>query len=180
MMNNISRRSALALGASAIAAATLPMPASIVSAASAAKPPTPAWAVGTPGEWDWQVIEAPNEFAARLAWASERIGGGCECDDGGDPKDGCDCEFCMAFSGADVDRKPDWDGKDVSIGSREWCESGLGAYCDRCGNEAHRDSGAHFVSDEWVCEDCMDLKDWEIVDPEYAADERANSVVIED
>lgn len=60
----LSRRQALAIGAAAIVAPALP-------AAAAAAPGAqllPAWAVGSEGEFNWQVIRAATEREAKLAW----------------------------------------------------------------------------------------------------------------
>jgi hypothetical protein len=170
-MAEITRRDALALAGAAVLAAAIP-PAEAAIAPTA--PPLPAWAVGTPGEWNWQAVEALTEHEAKLAWIRDQYQIE-ECEDGCGGSDECDCEFCDHLRSLEADRKPKWDGKSVTAGDTTWFASGLGAYCDRCSYETSRDECGHVVNNEVVCEQCMTLADWDIVDPEHAAELREES-----
>lgn len=134
----------------------------------------PSWAVGTPGEDNWKVIQAATAELAKRAWVSDHYGAqmaeNCN-EDGNCPESTC-CEFCYQLNGFDLDaeRHEEWDGKAVEAGDATWFASGLGAYCTRCDFETCPDSGGHLVEKEIVCDDCMTIADWWIVDPETARD----------
>lgn len=135
----------------------------------------PAWVVGTPGEFDWQHIIAKTEDQARRFFAAEVIGGDPACEEGGLPD--CECDFCEKLGQVEAERKPMWDGKPYnSITPGDWLRSGTGHICSRCSYETFREEGGHGVGNEAVCEECMTLADWEIVDPEHAAELRALSL----
>lgn len=170
----ISRRSLL-LGTSAVAvAAALPAVQAAPAVAKVAKPPMPTWIVGTPGEWDHEVIRAATREAALLLRCDE-----CEFADEPDEEEGlggpnCECEFCIARHGYEATRVPSMDGKPVEqIGSGDWLDAKFCANCERCSYETDFDCGGHNVGGKAVCEDCMTLADWDIVDPERAAELRA-------
>lgn len=170
----LSRR-ALLLGTSAVAvAAALPAAQIAPAAAKVAKPPLPTWIVGTPGEWDHEVIRAATREAA-IAFRAE----GCEFEDDPDEEEGlggpnCVCEDCTARGGYEATRVPQWDGRPVnSIGGGDWLDIGNEAICSRCDYETAKESGGHNIGGKAVCEDCMTLADWDIVDPERAAELRA-------
>lgn len=167
---SMSRREVL-IGAAAVGAA-VSLPA-VAGGTAWTTPPMPAWSVGTPGEWDWQVIKAATEHEAKIAWLSDMHSiEPCEkC--AGHPVEGCECEAAEYMSGIDADRRPEWDGKTVVAGDATWFSAGLGAYCGRCGSEAFRDDGGRAVKAEVVCEDCMTIEDWDVVNPERAAEMRA-------
>lgn len=171
-MNNrphITRRQALTLASAAVAATALPAipfaaPAPIIAA------PTPSWAVGSHGEFNWIAVKAETEHAARLVWASENSYEE-ECPKAGVADSDCDCDFCDSYNAADVQRQPCWDGKEVTAG--DWLRGGLGYHCARCDDETFTEMGGHAVNDDAICSECMTLKDWDIVDPERAAELRA-------
>ncbi len=168
----MNRREFLA-GTSAVAlAAAMPVMAApgFVGLDLARGPDLVAWAVGTQGEYDWAWHLAPDERTARLAWVADFVGDD-RCESGGDPKDDCDCDVCCNFRSADAQRIPEWDGKKVK--PPDWLAVGMGHLCSRCGHETSREDGGHAVADEVVCEDCMKLADWDVVDPERAAEMRA-------
>jgi hypothetical protein len=171
-MNALSRRDIL-VGAAAIAAtASIPTLPAIAESATVAKDVIPAWIVGTPGEFDWQHVGGRTAEEAIRNFVCETVGGdGCE--EGNEPD--CDCEWCYAIIGLEAERKPMWDGKsDVTPG--DWLRSGTGHVCSRCSYETFPEEGGHPVGDEAVCEECMTLADWDIADPERAAEIRAGSV----
>ena len=169
-MNHLSRREML-IGAAAVAvAANIP---AAIAAPSVPAEVLPAWVVGTAGEFDWQHVTGRTAEEAIHNFLCERIGGdGCE--EGNEPD--CDCEWCSTIGGLEVERKPMWDGKD-DVTPGDWLRSGTGHICSRCSYETFREEGGHGVGDEAVCAECMELADWDIVDPEHAAELRATLVV---
>lgn len=167
-MSNVSRREALLIGAGAVAALAVPSSAAIATTPSVAAP-LPAWIVGTPGEFDWQHVVSQTAEEAIRNYCCEKIGGdGCE--EGGAPD--CDCEWCCTIGSLEAERKAMWDGKD-KVSPGDWLRSGTGHICSRCGYETFPEENGHGVGDEAVCEECMTLADWDIVDPERAAEIRA-------
>lgn len=164
-MTELSRRDLIVGAVVMTAAANLPaMPAAAVAQA----PVIPAWAVGTPGEFNWQHI------IARSAEQAERIFRNEHCDFECDEDSPCgECEGCTLDLFAE--RKPDWDGK-VEVSSGDWLRSGSGSMCSRCSYETFPEEDGHAVGDEAVCSDCMTLADWDIVDPERAAEMRADAL----
>ena len=170
----ISRRHLLALGGAAVAATVIPaVPAAPVAAATAARIPRSTWIVGTPGESDHYVIRAATREAAIRFRAEE-----CEMDPEDDDfvADGpCECCQCTANAGYEATRVALWDGKpEDKITDGDWIAAGFEATCRRCSYETSRDAGGHSVDGVAVCEDCMTLADWEIADPERAAELRAD------
>jgi hypothetical protein len=155
----ISRRDVL-IGAAAVAA-TAHLPAAPVIMAPAEV--LPAWVIGSEGEFNWQHIIARTEREALKMFAA----------DCGDYEEECDC--CDVISGYMAERKPMWDGKKYNeITPGDWLRSGTGHICSRCSYETFREEGGHGVGAEAVCSECMKLADWDIVDPEHAAEIRAN------
>lgn len=164
----LTRRNAIALGAAA-AAVTAIAPVAVMAVPVA---PIPAWAVGTPGEFDW-IHALGTEHDARIEWLNS-YHGVADCKDGGEqPRPECDCEFCANYHGLEVERKECWDG--IATPSRaDWLRAELGTLCSRCGAEAYREDGSHPIGDEAVCDDCMTPADWDTIDPERAAEMRAD------
>lgn len=151
-------------------------------AAKAAAPLTPMWAVGTDyGDMDWQPIGASTCEEARRLYAMERglTAGEADCDGtchdmGGFPESGacrwCGCEDVNEPSNCiDAVRVDAWDGKE-KIRSVDWIAANMGSQCDRCGDDCFGGQDARAVGDEAVCDECMTLADWQIVDPHYAAE----------
>jgi hypothetical protein len=123
----LSRREVL-IGAAAVA-----MAASIPSLPVAAAPIEiiPSWAVGSPGEFDWQHVIAKTEREALRFFAEEHGDYEQECTHA-DYQEGCDC--CEAIGAYEAERVPIWDGKkDVSCG--DWLRANMGSICSRCGYE---------------------------------------------
>lgn len=162
----LNRREFLAASAASAAVATIPASATV----ALPQPPMLAWIVGTPGEYDWQHVVGRTAEDAIKNFVCEQIGGdGCE--EGGAPD--CDCEWCYTINGLEAERKAAWDGKE-SVSAGDWIRSGVGHICSRCGYETSPDEGGRGLGDEAVCEECMTLVDWDIVDPERAAEIRAS------
>lgn len=67
-----------------------------------------------------------------------------------------------------------WDDLDREPTAGDWLTAGMGHTCSRCGEETSVDCGGKNVAGVAVCEDCMKLPDWEIVDPERAAEMKAD------
>jgi len=166
----LSRR-ALLLGTSAVAVATV-LPASGMVAAVEAPAFDPMWIVGTPGESDWGAVRAPSVEMARRFYAVEYTGDD-GCDSGQECCEGL-CEFCIAFDGYEARRMPRWDTRQsADISNADWIAADMEGLCDRCGYECSLDDGAQVVADKAICESCLTLADWDIVDPERAAELRA-------
>lgn len=193
MASEISRRAMLALTGSV--AVTAVMPSTLVKASVEATVPSAtklSWLVGTPGEFDYQHIVAKTAEEARLRWVNDRVGGnGCDVEDeikaaggleayladGGEPPaEYCDCEWCNAFHGCEADRISAWDGRPEGTPTHgDWLRAGLGSICDRCGYECSESEGTGFpIGDKAVCEECMTIPEWQIVNPGHAAELEAD------
>lgn len=154
----ISRRSFLgtsAASAAALASGMAPALASGEAPIRAAK----AWAVGTWGEFDWCHVWAfDEEQAIRIHALNEGMV---------DPETGeierhYDAQRCEAWDDLKSDPTP-----------ADWIRANMGHLCSRCGHECSGDCGdGNAVGDEAVCTDCMTLADWDVIDPEYAAELR--------
>lgn len=128
---------------------------------AAAAPVMPAFAVGTPGEYDWISVVAENAEAAWDFWCDEHDYEGEE----------------RAFRPEYVTRVEKWDGKDPDkIRPADWLSANLGHCCERCGYETHPESGARVVAGDVVCEECLTLPDQVESDPEEVVDELANRI----
>lgn len=163
-MTDITRREAIALTGAAAVVATAPLPA-VSATLTSGTPALPAWAVGTPGDWNWQHIRAESEGAAIRAWVSDEYGIS-PCERGETCGDGCD--YCEIADSIQAERLPRWDGLDRPPNNGDWLDAGMGAYCNRCGYETDPDCGGRNVNGDAVCEDCMTIEDWEQIDPEHA------------
>lgn len=178
MTPELSRRAVLQSVAAVCAAVVLPPALSATPAPVAvSKPLGVAWSVGSPDEWDWQHIVARTEEEAKRFWCEE-VHGVTECEGSPDGATGdeCDCEFCYNFRGLEAGRVPQWDGK-VKISAADWIRTGMGCYCSRCHEEAYADAcdnPAFIVGEDVLHEECMTLADWDIKDPERAAEIRAD------
>lgn len=173
----ISRRQALKLGAAAVAASALPTATSIVEsiAAPETRPLLPAFVVGTPGEYDWEFIRAATEDEAIIQWLEQsKIAVTDECE-----AETCRCKDWRSATACEHFGQPDIEANRAEALDAienptpgDWMRAGFGYECSRCRHETHADDGGRGVGDEAVCEDCMTLADWEIVDPERARDMR--------
>lgn len=162
----ISRRNFMR-GIAAVAAAPV-LPAIAAPTFAGAAPATAAepflsYAIGTAGDWNWLPIRArSHEHAVELWMGEQGFPEICEAIEDGETEDPCgDCEYCSNLY-PDVVRHEEWDGKPVDIGSRLWCESGLGATCSRCGDEAFLLEGGFFdEGDRLVCDYCETAAEWQ-------------------
>lgn len=174
-----TRRDFLA-GASAVAAASvlpLPMSATVVAPSAApVAPPMLAWAFDiSHGDYRSTVI-APTKAEAHAAMINEYFE--CDLDERcprrvHDSEDECTMEDCgCTDSGmSSVEREPSLDAAAArgSIEIDDYHRAGWGYVCDRCGGEP--------VGGDWevvdgvpVCNDCMTLDEWRVVNPKYAAE----------
>ena len=182
-MTALTRRSLL-LGATALAGtAALPpvallaesLPAPATSAAEATAARLPAWVVGTPGDFDGQVIRAATEEDAIAEWLDD-MWIQCECGDVLDSGEVIGPEDCYRCThSVEAERSTYFDDIDKPKAG-DWLRAGMGTHCSRCGYEVHVEAGGHAIGDEAVCEDCMTLEDWRIVDPARAAEMEAEDL----
>lgn len=164
----LSRR-AFVCSAVATAAAVMAPPIPIAATDAAAAPAKLFWAAGTPGEMDAHWYQAETAELAKSYWLDENHGDcGCEAVSA---EDGV-CDRCSAA----VDAWP-LDVSDPAKGMTpaDWLRSDLGYNCSRCSYPAFAQESAQAVGDEAVCSDCMTLADWDIVDPERAAELREDA-----
>jgi hypothetical protein len=169
-VTNLSRREVFIGAAAVVAAASIPAISAIPAAAAPAEL-IPAWVVGSEGEFNWQHVVARTERQA-LRFFAQECGDYEEDCDHDSHQDDCDC--CDAIASYTAERKPMWDGKrEGEITPGDWLRSGTGHVCSRCSYETFPEEGGHGVGNEAVCEECMELADWDIVDPERAAEIRA-------
>lgn len=173
-MADLNRRQALAIGIGAVASAALPASAAVAAPITeAAKPELVAWMVGTPGEWDWQMIKARTYDEAIRDFVCEAVGGdGCE---EGSPED-CDCEWCWTIGGLEASRTPAWDGKE-DVTAADWLRAGWGATCSRCRDEVEYDGGFP-VGDKAIHSDCMTRDDWEAFEPRNDSEIRRKTLAL--
>ena len=184
-MTALTRRSLL-LGATALAGtAALPpvawpptfaeIMAEKAATAENAAARLPAWMVGTPDEYDWQVIRAATEEEAIAEWLDD-VGIECECGEVLDSGEVIGPEDCYRCShSVEAERSTYFDDID-NPKAGDWLRAGMGAHCSRCDEEVHVEAGGHAIGDEAVCEDCMTLEDWRIADPARAAEMEAEDL----
>lgn len=171
-----TRREFLVGASAVVAAGSVGIPtggAPIAAAESTAAPTLMAYVVGTPGEHDGQAIWAANARDAFEQWAHDR---------GSLDHDGI-CEYCDNWErnaeGDAVLTRPcscdekyyttrikAWDGlSDQHLSTGDWIDAGFGSFCERCGNETSSDDAYNREGDA-ICNDCMTLADWKVVDLE--------------
>jgi hypothetical protein len=149
----LSRRAFLVGASAAVAASIAPvLPAHVatvtVAAPAAVAEPLLAFAVGTPGDYDWQHIIAKSAEEAWRIWMEER----------GEFENVIEGEPLPAFDPEMVTRVEAWDGKGGTT-SADWFAVGLGHVCDRCGYETSPEEGGRAVGDDAVCEGCLTWAD---------------------
>lgn len=172
----MNRRTFLISSSAAALAATLPLPAlpapTQVGVDVASGPDLLAFTVGTPGEFDWQVVFARSAREALLKGMPEvfrrynrethrwEMPPDAEID-----VDGYEDHF---------ERVSAWDNRDpASITPADWLRIGFGYSCDRCGEPACQDSGL-ILGDVIICEDCTTFADrvgagdWDWIEDELA------------
>lgn len=159
----LSRRAFL-IGTSALVVAPA-LPAISLSApvVTGARAVAPMWAVGTPGEFDWQAVRAATPEKAFKIWMREQD---------------WDADDEMEFDPAFVTRVERWD-ELKKVNPADWIEAGMGHCCERCSCETHREHGARVVAGEVVCEDCFTFADLMTEGGEDAIDELANKIADE-
>lgn len=162
----ITRRFLFAAAAVTSAAAAIPpLPALAVEAAPAAPQPLlPAWVVGRPDCFDWEIVRTNSADDALRQIALSRAGGlSCQCEETED------CDFCGALQELEVIRVAHMDNIEKPTPA-DWLRADCGHCCSRCGYETFPEEGAHPIGDEAVCEECMTPEDWQIADPERYAE----------
>lgn len=159
----LSRRAFLIGTSALVVAPMLPAIAASAPVATAARAVAPMWAVGTPGEFDWQAIRASTPEKAFKIWMHEQD---------------WDAEDEMEFDPSFVTRVERWDDL-KKVNPADWIDAGMGHCCERCSYETHRDAGARVVSGEVVCEDCFTFADLMAEGGEDAIDELANKIADE-
>lgn len=159
----ISRRSLL-VSAAAVAGTMFLPPAAFVAPLTvgvdmAAKSDLMAFAVGTPGEYDWISVFARTPEEAWREWAEYQ---------------GLDDESA-AFDPDYVTRVEKWDGL-RGVNAADWIRAGLGHHCDRCSGETSLDHGCRVICEGVVCEECLTLEDLLIVDLDEAVERLADDI----
>lgn len=165
-----SRRELL-IGAGAVAIA----PALPATPAVAAPTLYPIWAVGIEDYPNWRMIAAETLGRAIQLFKEGEGGGLCEGCDGLrcaeiDP-DG-ECEHA-GVTGNAINPKcvaPCESEGDIGADKADMKNAGWTHNCDRCGYDTPEDW--EIVGDEAVCHECMEIDDWEGVNPKYAAELR--------
>jgi len=164
----LSRRMFLASTAALAVTHALPtMPAAAPAVVDiAVKSDMLAFAVGTPGEYDWQHIVAKTAEDAFKIWHQEHGSYDDEDDDEAEQ---------IVFDPECVMRIPEWDGLKTTTPA-DWLRVNMGYCCDRCGYETSSDQGAIIAGDKVVCEECTTFADRLINDEDDAYDELLNLV----
>lgn len=174
MAGELSRRGVLGAALGAIVARFVPALPAISAVPAVAAPANlllPAWIVGTPGEPDHEVVRALTREAA-IAFRCD----GCDGDDDGlVNQPGCDCYSCSEQGGYEATRVAEWDDKPV-VTDGDWMAAGFETRCDRCDYEVSYDLGGRVVQGKPVCDECLTLADWRLVDSERAAEMEAEAL----
>lgn len=163
----LTRRFILAAAATSAAAATLKaVPAAPAPvAAEPVKAKLLAWTVGTPGDYNWEVVRAATEQEAIKEWICsnvEEVECGYPDDEDApapDPHRACVCDNCY-MPEVWARRVPAFDQKET-ITPADWIREGIGHVCCRCGDESSPDWGAVAIGDEAVCEGCITAEEFE-------------------
>ncbi len=159
----LSRRAFLIGTSALVVAPALPAIAAPAPVVTAARAVSPMWAVGTPGEFDWQAIRAATPEKAFKIWMREQD---------------WDADDEMEFDPSFVTRVERWDNL-KKVRPADWIEADMGHCCERCSHETHRDAGARVVAGEVVCECCYTFADLMSDGGEAAIDELANKIADE-
>lgn len=129
----------------------------IIGVDMAKAPSVTMWAVGTWGEFNWQAVQADTEEDAIRQVAEWD---GMVCPDTGEIEVSYDVTRCEAWDKLTKDPTP-----------ADWLRANMGHICDRCGYEVCPDDG-HPIGDLAICDSCVTIEEWEVIDPERAADMR--------
>lgn len=150
-MARLTRRFILAAAAVSAASSALPRP--LVSATEVPAPAKKvAWVVGTPGEYNWEVIRAKTKVEAIRLWNADNCEHEYEVDENGKPDRPCECIACAWEINAS--RVPEFD-KIARPTPGDWLRAGIGHTCSRCGYETDPQNTGNAIGDEAVCEDCL-------------------------
>ena len=161
----LTRRFILAAAAATAAASSLPAGAAAPPPPSA--PPMPCWIVGTDGDFNFQIVRAATREQAIRLLAEEESGlTACECRE--EPFGRC-CDLCR-YASRDAYRAEHFD-TIAAPSAADWLRAGLAHTCSRCDYETFNDTG-WAVGDEAICEECMTVEDFDVVDPARAAEMR--------
>lgn len=164
----LTRRFVLAAGAVAAASAAVaripPGPPTAAPAPTAPPPPPKvAWVVGTPGEYDWEVVRAPTRERALEIWLEDsgwEPECEVECPPGEDPETWepetltqCVCGKCL-MPDVEADRVTAFDSiRNPTPG--DWIRANIGHTCSRCREEASPGDGAIAIGDDCICPHCQ-------------------------
>ena len=168
---SVSRRTFLAGVAGAVVAPFVPaVPAEatapMIDIEAVAAPLQKMWAVGTPGEYDWQGIAADTMEEA-FKFYREEHGFDEEDEDVAPYGDLSEC----------VQRVPLWDGKSPrELTGEDWFKASFGYLCSECSYEASPETGARAIEGQVYCEDCLTLRLKIIDDPDDVVDTLANDI----
>jgi len=163
----LTRRSFLLSASAAVVSTALPFP--VMSHAVAVTEATEApklfaFAVGTPGEYDWHSVFAKSAEDAFKQWAWDRG----DCEEEEDP----------AFDPDYVHRVEIWDDLlETEINPAQWFAAGMGHMCERCNFETHPEMGGEVVNGEVVCEDCLGLSDILVIDRDRALEALIEQII---
>ncbi|MEJ6845132.1 hypothetical protein V3589_02765 [Sinorhizobium fredii] len=163
----LSRRaflSGVAAAAVVPALSVVSVPAAPAAAATAVPEIMPMFACGTPDAFDWQAFAAHTPEDAFRQWL--------------DHQGIYDAEERAYLSAHDrVLRVAKWDGRrPEELKPVDWIKAGLGAHCDRCGEETFGEYGAMAVGNEVVCEECLTFADKVYLGGDDAVDELAEVI----
>lgn len=170
-MKTSRRELLIGAGAGAVALA----PALPATPAVAAPTLYPIWAVGIEDYPNWRMIAAETLERAIQLFKEDEGGGLCEDCDGLrcaeiDP-DG-ECEHA-GVTGNAISPKcvaPCESEGDIGADKADMKNAGWTHNCDRCGYDTPEDW--EIVGDEAVCHECMEIDDWESVNPKHVAELR--------
>lgn len=159
----MTRRFLLAAAAVTSAASALPSISAVAAEVTPVVPRLPAYVVGTPDVFNWQIVRANDIDAAIREIAISNAGGDCSgCEDS-------NCDFCCEMRKLEALRVTHMDEIDNPTPA-DWIRADCGHCCSRCGYETFPQEGGQAVGDEAVCEECMTMQDWLIADPEHHAE----------
>ncbi len=154
-----SRRSlltgAVGLAAAVPALGSLPAQPMLPALAGMIEGVAPVWTVGTPGEDDWQILEAADGRTALAEWAKMN---GIVCR--GPGGETCPCMNCETLSEIRVERQPEMDGRPGHERDLIWMRQGNRPCCSLCGDGhvyLHDGEVVGEIRDtDLVCEACVE------------------------
>ena len=150
-------------------------PVALAEAAPVVARPMLAWAFDVRhGDYRSTVIAATRKEAHALMIAEhfDEVDENCPRNDP-DSEDECTIEECGCVDSgmSTVEREPNLDEAaargDITI--EDFHEAGWGYVCDRCGGEP-RGWDWHPVGGAPVCDDCITIEEWRVINPKHAAE----------